>query len=115
MKRLSLKDLMLPDPDEDDENEDVALHHRRRLRYGEAADEVMSLLVEHGSKVEVLDFGNTDDSYLGTAKVDQNGHVWPSYSYRRGSVMTTIRGRQQFVKTVAIPVPISHVETELEV
>ena len=98
--------------DDDDEDDDDDLSLPRQLRYGEAADGVIRLFVEHGSKVEVLDFGHTLN--WDNVEVDRNGHIWPSYSYRKVSVMTEIRGRQQLVKTVAILGPVSHDETRLE-
>lgn len=73
----------------------------------------MSLLVESGSNVEVLDFGSTFNYHFDVA-ADDNGHTCPNYSYRIGSVAVDdyedLNGHedQQLRKIVAIPAPVAH-------
>ena len=79
----------------------------------------MSLLAESGSNVEVLDFGSTFNYHFDVT-TDDNGHTWPNYSYRRGSIAVDDREDlsdhedlndhedRQLRRTVAIPAPVAH-------
>ena len=84
----------------------------RQWRYAQVADQIMSCLVKHGSNVEILDLGSPCFHYE-RSEVDENGHTWPEYSYRVGSVTTHIHGRQQFVKNIVIPIPVESGGTHL--
>jgi len=37
---------------------------------------------------------------------DDNGHLWPYYTYKTGTVSADVDGIQKVVKTVAIPIPV---------
>jgi hypothetical protein len=80
---------------------------QRQLWYASIADQTMSLLAEYGSSVEVLDFGCMFNYHI-DAGTDENGHTWPNYSYRSGSIAVDGQEDQELRKVVAIPVPITH-------
>jgi hypothetical protein len=67
----------------------------------------MSLLAEYGSSVEVLDFGCMFNYHI-DAGTDENGHTWPNYSYRSGSIAVDGQEDQELRKVVAIPAPVTH-------
>lgn len=75
----------------------------RRWRYAQVADQILGRLAQVGSKVKSLHFIPASEPD-GVANVpDANGHRWPYYSYERGT-LSRYDG-EQFVRTVAIPIP----------
>ncbi|KAJ8106579.1 hypothetical protein OPT61_g9440 [Boeremia exigua] len=98
LKRLSLHVLMLGYGSE-------PLDGERQWRYAQVAEGAVDCLANHGSNIEFLDFGSKYGR-LEESEVDENGHSWPDYSYRKGSIMADTEGRQRFVKHTAIPIPV---------
>lgn len=85
---------------------------QQQWRYAQVAEAVMAHLVKFGSNIEVLDLSSTFPNDKGD-ETDENGHVWPHYSYRKGSVVIDIGGRQQPVKIFAVPIPVERGGTRL--
>ncbi len=84
----------------------------RQWRYAQVAGEVMSCLVKHHSNVDFIDFGSFwEDCY--DSKTDDNGHAWPNYSYRRGSVVLDMQQHPYVVKTIVVPIPVPAGSTQL--
>ena len=80
---------------------------QRQLWYASLADQTMSLLEESGSSVEFLDFGSMFSHYS-DCEADDNGHIWPNYSYRSGSIAVDDHEGEQLRKIVAIPTRVRH-------
>jgi hypothetical protein len=79
----------------------------QQLWYTSLADHTMRFLVESGSSIEVLDFGSMFNYRL-DVETDDNGHTWPNYSYRSGSIAVDDHEDEQLRKIVAIPAPVAH-------
>lgn len=80
---------------------------QRQLWYASLADQTMSLLEESGSSFEFLDFGSMFSHYS-DSEADDNGHTWPNYSYRSGSIAVDDHEDQQLRKIIAIPTRVTH-------
>ncbi|KAF3000846.1 hypothetical protein E8E13_007098 [Curvularia kusanoi] len=103
LKRLSLVSCIHESP------RDTA--EERKLWYAQFADSIMDTLTGLGSNVEVLDFSSIVTYGVLIAERDGNGHTWPHYSYRKGSVTFAGYEGQKTVKTIAIPIPFVEITT----
>lgn len=73
--------------------------------YFQLAEQVLRHLALLGSGITKLNFRPPGDHVIGRGyQRDCNGHLWPFDSYERG-ILSRYEG-QQFVKVVAIPVPV---------
>jgi hypothetical protein len=77
-----------------------------QLLYASLADYSTIFLFKSGSRIEVLDFGSLFNYRL-DVETDENGHTWPNYSYRIGSITVDDQEDEQLRKIVAIPAPVA--------
>ena len=78
-----------------------------QLWYASLAEQTMRLLLESGSNIEVLDFGSMFKYHL-DVETDDNGHTWPNYSYRRGSIAVDNQDDQQLQQCESAATPQVH-------
>ncbi|KAF1364038.1 hypothetical protein EJ07DRAFT_152095 [Lizonia empirigonia] len=77
----------------------------RRWRYAQIANETMRVLSRGGSSVQVLDFfpGFTYQGEYHDDIANEDGHIWPRYTYERGEVSIFKDGSKEVVDHIAVP------------